>query len=75
MPKLAKELGLKIIATNDIHYIKHEDHIPHNLYLYINTDLSRDKEGKNLEKDLRYETDQVYFKTAEQMCELLLVHR
>jgi DNA polymerase-3 subunit alpha len=23
MPKLAKELGLKLIATNDIHYIKH----------------------------------------------------
>jgi DNA polymerase-3 subunit alpha len=70
MPKLAKELGLKLIATNDIHYIKHEHHIPHNLYLYINTDLSRDKEGKNLEKELRYGTDQVYFKSAEEMCRL-----
>ena len=70
IPKIAAELGVKIIATNDVHYIKHEHHIPHNLYLYINTDLSRDKEGKNLEKDLRYETDQVYFKSAEQMCEL-----
>ena len=70
MPELAKELGLKLIATNDIHYIKHEHHIPHNLYLYINTDLSRDKEGKNLEKELRYGTDQVYFKSAEQMCKL-----
>jgi DNA polymerase-3 subunit alpha len=70
MPKLAKELGLKLIATNDIHYIKHEHYIPHNIYLYISTDLSRDKEGKNMETDLRYGTDQVYFKTAEQMCEL-----
>jgi DNA polymerase III subunit alpha len=70
MPKLAKELGLKLIATNDIHYIKYEHHIPHNLYLYINTDLSKDKEGKNLETDLRYETDQVYFKSPEEMCEL-----
>lgn len=70
VPKLAKELGLKMIATNDIHYIKHEHHIPHNLYLYINTDLSKDKEGKNLEKELRYETDQVYFKSAEEMCKL-----
>ncbi|MFI5211692.1 MAG: DNA polymerase III subunit alpha [Ignavibacteria bacterium] len=70
MPKLAKELGLKLIATNDIHYIKYEHHIPHNLYLYINTDLSKDKEGKNLETELRYETDQVYFKSAEEMCEL-----
>jgi DNA polymerase-3 subunit alpha len=70
MPKLAKELGLRLIATNDIHYIKYEHHIPHNLYLYINTDLSKDKEGKNLETELRYETDQVYFKSAEEMCEL-----
>lgn len=70
MPKLARELDLKLIATNDIHYIKHEHHIPHNLYLYINTDLSRDKEGKDLEKELRYGTDQVYFKSPEEMCEL-----
>jgi DNA polymerase-3 subunit alpha len=70
MPRLAKELGLKLIATNDVHYIKHEHSIPHNIYLYISTDLSRDKEGKNMETDLRYGTDQVYFKSAEQMCEL-----
>lgn len=70
MPLIAKELGLKLIATNDIHYIKYEHHIPHNIFLYINTDLSKDKEGKNLETDLRYETDQVYFKSAEEMCEL-----
>lgn len=70
MPVLGKELSLKLIATNDIHYIKHEHHIPHNLYLYINTDLSKDKEGKDLERDLRYETDQVYFKSADEMCKL-----
>ncbi|RPI13155.1 MAG: DNA polymerase III subunit alpha [Ignavibacteriae bacterium] len=70
MPKLAKELGLKLIATNDIHYIKHEHYIPHNIYLYISTDLSKDKEGKDIERDLRYGTDQVYFKSAEEMCKL-----
>jgi DNA polymerase-3 subunit alpha len=70
MPKLAKQLGLKLIATNDIHYIKHEHYIPHNIYLYISTDLSKDKEGKNIETDLRYGTDQVYFKSAEEMCNL-----
>lgn len=70
MPKLAKELGLKLIATNDIHYIKHEHHIPHNIYLYISTDLSRDREGIDVEKDLRYGTDQVYFKSPEEMCRL-----
>lgn len=70
VPKLAKEIGVKIIATNDVHYIEHKHHIPHNLYLYINSDLSKDKEGKDLEKDLRYETDQVYLKTQEEMCKL-----
>jgi DNA polymerase-3 subunit alpha len=70
MPKLSKQLGIKLIATNDIHYIKHEHCIPHNIYLYISTDLSKDKEGKNIETDLRYGTDQVYFKSAEEMCKL-----
>lgn len=70
MPKLSRELGLKLIATNDIHYIKHDHSIPHNIYLYISTDLSRDREGKNMETDLRYGTDQVYFKSAEEMCKL-----
>ncbi len=70
MPKLARELNLKLIATNDVHYIKNEHAIPHNIYLYISTDLSRDKEGKNMELDLRYGTDQVYFKSAEEMCRL-----
>lgn len=70
MPKLSKELGIKLIASNDVHYLKHEHAIAHNIYLYISTDLSRDKEGKNMETDLRYGTDQVYFKSAEQMCEL-----
>lgn len=70
MPKLAKELNLKLIATNDIHYIKNEHAIPHNIYLYISTDLSRDKEGKNMEVDLRYGTNQVYFKSADEMCSL-----
>lgn len=70
MPQIAEELGINLVATNDIHYIEKGHHIPHNLYLYINTDLSKDKEGKNLEIDMRYGTDQVYFKSAEEMCEL-----
>ena len=70
MPKLAKELGLKLIATNDVHYIKHEHSIPHNIYLYISTDLSRDREGNDVEKDLRYGTDQVYFKSPEEDVQL-----
>ena len=28
-PKLARDLGLKLVATNDVHYLKHEHAIPH----------------------------------------------
>jgi DNA polymerase-3 subunit alpha len=70
MPKLGKELGLKLVGTNDIHYLKPEHSIAHNIFLYINTDLSKDREGKNLERDLRYGTDQIYFKSSEEMCDV-----
>jgi len=62
MPKLAKELGLKLIATNDIHYIKQEHSIAHNVLLLLG-----DKSGNYEYKNLRYGTDQVYFKSAEEM--------
>lgn len=65
MPKLAKELGMKIIATNDIHYIEKEHSIAHNILLLLG-----DKTGTADHRKLRYQTDQVYFKTTEEMKEL-----
>jgi len=62
MPRLAKELGIKLVATNDCHYIKQEHAIPHNIFISI--------QDKNSVKDiyqLKYGTDQVYFKSAEEM--------
>jgi DNA polymerase-3 subunit alpha len=66
-PALAKKLGLKLIATNDVHYLKREHAVPHNIMLLIpdasttNTpDYSR----------LRYQTDQLYFKSTREMLEL-----
>jgi DNA polymerase III subunit alpha len=35
MPRLAKELGIKLVATNDCHYIKREHAIPHNIFISI----------------------------------------
>ncbi len=66
-PKLAKELGIKLVATNDIHYLKKEDAVAHNILLNI-----RDAKGKT-EVDinaLRYGTDEFYFKTQAEMIEL-----
>jgi DNA polymerase III subunit alpha len=66
-PKLARELGLKLVATNDVHYLKHEHAIPHNIMLLI-----PDASSTNIPDytQLRYQTDQAYFKTAAEMSAL-----
>ncbi|MBU0560221.1 MAG: DNA polymerase III subunit alpha, partial [Bacteroidetes bacterium] len=62
MPKLSKELGIKLVATNDIHYIDKDHSVAHNILLLLG-----DKTGDTNYKDLRYKTDQVYFKSSEEM--------
>ena len=64
MPKLSKELGIKLVATNDCHYIEKDHSIPHNILL-----LLADKTGQDY-RNLRYGTDQVYFKSQEEMIKL-----
>jgi DNA polymerase III subunit alpha len=66
-PKLAKDLGLKLIGTNDIHYLKHEHAIAHNIMLLIPDASSTNTPDYT---QLRYQTDQVYFKTSAQMKDL-----
>lgn len=70
MPKLGKELGIKVIATNDIHYIDREHAIAHNILLLLG-----DKSGNPEYKKLRYNTDQVYFKSTEEMKKLFINHK
>ncbi len=65
MPKLSKELNIKMVATNDIHYIEKEHAIAHNILL-----LFADKNPNTDYNQLRYGTDEIYFKSAEQMKEL-----
>ncbi len=62
VPKLSKELGIPMICTNDIHYIEEEHAIAHNILLLLS-----DKTGNKDYRDLRYSTDQIYFKSSEQM--------
>lgn len=64
IPKLAKELGIKLVATNDCHYIEEEHSIAHNILLLLS-----DKNGRDY-RDLRYGTKEIYFKTEEQMKKL-----
>lgn len=65
MPKLAKELNIKLVATNDCHYIKQEHAEAHNILLYLS-----DKTGEVNYKQLRYRTNQFYFKSIEEMKKL-----
>ena len=65
MQKLSGELGIKLIATNDCHYIRPEHAVAHNVFLHI-ADV---KEAEDITR-LRYETDQVYFKTEQEMLQL-----
>ncbi len=64
MPKLSKELGIKLVATNDCHYIEPDHAIPHNILLLLS-----DKNGADYTQ-LRYGTDQIYFKSSEEMIKL-----
>jgi DNA polymerase-3 subunit alpha len=65
MPKVAKAAGLQIVATNDCHYLQLEHHQAHDILLCIQTNRLYDDPQR-----WRYQTDQVYFKSPEQMLEL-----
>lgn len=65
VPKLSKELNIKIMATNDIHYIKQDHSIAHNILLLLG-----DKTGTANYLDLRYRTDEIYFRSTQEMKEL-----
>lgn len=66
-PQLASDLSLKLIATNDVHYLKQDHAIAHNILLLI-----PDASTTNIPDytQLRYQTDQAYFKSAKEMLAL-----
>ena len=65
MAELNKKLGIPLVATNDIHYLKREHAKAHEILLCIQT-------GKTLKDTnrMKFNTDQVYFKSPEEMIEL-----
>ena len=60
--RMSQELGIDLVATNDIHYINKEDEEPHDILLCLQT-------GKKLsdENRMRYEGGQYYCKSEEEM--------
>ncbi len=61
----SREMGIPLVATNDVHYVRREDHDIHDCLLCIGT-------GSKLsdEKRLRFHSDQFYFKTEQEMSKL-----
>ena len=66
-PGLAKELGLKIVGTNDCHYLSPKHAVPHNIMLCIPDATSTFVPDY---RTLRYGTDQLYFKSTAEMLDV-----
>ena len=60
--KIATEFGLKVVATNDVHYVKNTDWEPHDSLLCIQTGAKVREE-----KRMRYDSHQFYLKSREEM--------
>ena len=65
MKKLAGELNLPLVCTNDAHYAKHEHWEAHDVHICLGTGKDRDDPNR-----LRYATPEFYFKTQDQMYEM-----
>ncbi|HEU5422617.1 MAG TPA: PHP domain-containing protein, partial [Nitrolancea sp.] len=59
---LARKLDLPLVATNDVHYVKREDAGTQELLVCVQTNTTLDDP-----KRLRMESDQLYFKSPEEM--------
>ena len=60
--KIASEFRLKIVATNDVHYVKEPDWMPHDSLLCIQTGAKL-----NDQKRMRYDAQQFYLKSRDEM--------
>ncbi|TET22555.1 MAG: DNA polymerase III subunit alpha, partial [Candidatus Cloacimonadota bacterium] len=63
--KLAKDLNISIVATNDVHYLSKDDSEAHDVLLALQT-----KDELNNENRFRIESREIYFKSPDEMKEL-----
>ncbi|HET6351111.1 MAG TPA: DNA polymerase III subunit alpha [Coriobacteriia bacterium] len=63
---LAGDLGLPLVATNDIHYLTREDAKTQDLLLCIGTGSTIDQPGR-----MKFSCDEFYMKSAEEMAAML----
>ncbi|MDE6968085.1 MAG: DNA polymerase III subunit alpha [Clostridia bacterium] len=63
--KIAREIGVKVVATNDAHYIEKSDAEAHDVLLCVQTRKTIDDP-----KRMKFSSDEFYLKTYEEMYEL-----
>ncbi len=63
--KIAKELGIGLVATNDVHYIEKSDWEMHDILLCIQT-----KKTLADPKRMKFDTQEFYMKSGDEMAEL-----
>jgi len=62
--KISKELGIPLVATNDVHYLNKEHAASHEALLCIQTQTTLDDPNR-----MRFQTDEFYFKSPQEMQE------
>ena len=63
--KLARDLDIKLVATNDIHYIDKEDANAHDILLCIGTGAKKADTNR-----MHFDTEEFYMKSPDEMAEL-----
>ena len=63
--RLSKETGIPLVATNDCHYLHHEDAHAQEVLLCIQTGKTMSDANR-----MKFQTDQFYFKTAAEMAKV-----
>ena len=63
--KLAEEFNLKVICTNDVHYVRAEDSGPHDAMLCIQTGSKIEEENR-----MRFDSAQFFLKSRDEMNQL-----
>ena len=63
--RIAREIGVPLVATNDVHYVEHDDYKAHKVLLCVQT-------GSKITEDnaLEFKTNEFYLKSGEQMAEI-----
>src|SRR5688500_188993 len=63
--KLGPEMGIPLVATNDLHYVRREQYDAHDVLLCVGTAANLDTPGR-----MRFESSDFYLKSAAEMAAL-----